>query len=92
MLRTLGFAPCGGRTERETTTAKMKFSRRQILGSSAVLLGSKLLDALTTPLWRWTHAPALHAATVPNPEESSPVTFVDVAEEAGLTVPTFGVE
>jgi hypothetical protein len=64
----------------------MKFSRRQILGSSAVLLGSKLLDALTTPLWRWTGAPVLHAATVPNPEESSPVTFVDVAEEAGLTV------
>ena len=80
-------APCGGRTEGEATTAKMKFSRRQILGSSAVLLGSKLLDALTTPLWRWTRAPALHAATVPNPEESSPVTFVDVAEEAGLTVP-----
>src|SRR5271157_2380926 len=87
MLQTLGFAPCGGRTERETTTAKMKFSRRQILGSSAVLLGSKLLDALTTPLWRWTRAPALHAATVARPEESSPVTFVDVAEEAGLTVP-----
>jgi len=87
MLRRFGFAPCGGRTEREATTAKMKFSRRQILGSSAVLLGSKLLDALTTPLWRWTRAPALHAATVPNPEESSPVIFVDVAEEAGLTVP-----
>jgi hypothetical protein len=87
MLRTLACAPCGGRTEREATTAKMKFSRRQILGSSAVLLGSKLLDALTTPLWRWSRAPALHAATVPNPEESSPVTFVDVAEEAGLTVP-----
>ncbi len=31
--------------------------------------------------------PALQAATVPHPEESSPVTFVDVAEEAGLTVP-----
>jgi hypothetical protein len=87
MQRTLGFAPCGGRTDRETTTPKMKFSRRQILGSSAVLLGSKLLDALTTPLWRWTRTPALHAATVRTPEETSPVTFVDVAEEAGLTVP-----
>ena len=65
----------------------MKFSRRQILGSSALLLGSKLLDALSTPLWRWPHVPSLQAATVPNPEESSPVTFVDVAEEAGLTVP-----
>ena len=65
----------------------MKFSRRQILGSSTVVLGSKLLDALTTPLWRWTGAPALEAATVPNPQETSPVTFVDVAEEAGLNVP-----
>jgi len=58
----------------------MKFSRRQILGSSSVLLGSKLLEVLTTPLWRWTRTPALEAATVPHPQETSPVTFVDVAE------------
>ena len=72
----------------------MKFSRRQILGSSTVLLGSKLLDALTTPLWRWAGVPVLRAATVPHPEEASPVTFVDVAEEAGLNVPNVwgGVE
>jgi hypothetical protein len=65
----------------------MKFSRRQILGSSTVVLGSKLLDALATPLWRWNGTPALEAATVPNPQENSPVTFVDVGEEAGLSVP-----
>jgi hypothetical protein len=86
MLRALELASCGARTDRETTTLKMKFSRRQVLGSSAVLLGSKLLDALTTPLWRWTCVPALRAATVPHPEGTSPVTFVDVAEAAGLTV------
>jgi hypothetical protein len=64
----------------------MKFSRRYLVGSSAVLLGSKLLEALSTPLWRWTGEPALQAATVPLSDESSPVTFVDVAEEAGLAV------
>ena len=38
-------------------------------------------------MWRWTGTPLLQAATVPHPEESSPVTFVDVAKEAGLNVP-----
>jgi len=65
----------------------MKFSRRNFLGSSAVLLGSRILDVLTTPLWRWTGIPVLQAATAPHPEESSPVIFVDVAREAGLNVP-----
>ena len=65
----------------------MKFSRRNWLGSSAILLGSGILDALTTPLWRWTGTPVLQAATVPHPEAPSPVTFVDVAKEAGLNVP-----
>jgi hypothetical protein len=65
----------------------MKLPRRHFLGSSGVLLGSGLLEVLTTPLWRWTGTPSLHAATVPNPETASPVTFVDVGEQAGLTVP-----
>ena len=65
----------------------MKFSRRNWLGSSAILLGSGILDALATPLWRWTGTPVLQAATVPLPEAPSPVTFVDVAKEAGLNVP-----
>jgi hypothetical protein len=65
----------------------MKLSRRHILGSSAILLGSSLLDALTTPLWRWRSQPLLKAATLPNPQNESPVTYVDVAKEAGLTLP-----
>jgi hypothetical protein len=44
------------------------------------------MEVLTTPLWRWTGVPVLQAATAPHPEEPSPVTFVDVAREAGLNV------
>ena len=65
----------------------MKFSRRNWLGSSGILLGSGILDALTTPLWRWKGTPVLQAAPLPHPEVPSPVTFVDVAKEAGLNVP-----
>ena len=64
----------------------MKFSRRNWLGSSAILLGSRILEALATPLWRWTGTPVLQAAIGPHPEVPSPVTFVDVAKEAGLNV------
>ena len=64
----------------------MKFSRRNWLGSSTILLGSGILEALTTPLWRWTGIPTLQAAPGPHPEEPSSVTFVDVAKEAGLNV------
>ena len=31
----------------------MTIPRRHFLGSSLVVLGSTLLDALTTPLWKW---------------------------------------
>ena len=65
----------------------MKFSRRNWLGSSTVLLGSGILEALTTPLWRWAGTPVLQAAAGPHPDVISPVTFVDVAKEAGLNVP-----
>jgi hypothetical protein len=64
----------------------MKFFRRQLVRSSALVLGSQLVEILTRPLGRWTGAPLLQAATVPNPEVKSPVTFVEVANEAGLTV------
>ncbi len=64
----------------------MRLPRRHFLGSSAILLGSRLLEVLTTPLWRWTGIPAL-AATVSHPDDPCPVTFVDVAKEAGLNVP-----
>jgi len=65
----------------------MRLSRRRLLASSALVFGPNILEVLTTPLWRWTGAPLLKAATVPRPEGISPVTFVDVAKEAGLTVP-----
>jgi hypothetical protein len=65
----------------------MNFSRRQLLGSSGIILGSGILDALTTPLWRWNGTPMLQAAPVPHPDEASPVTFVDVARMAGVNVP-----
>jgi len=65
----------------------MKFSRRHFLGASSVLLGSDLLDVLATPLSRWTGQPVLKAAQVPSAQGASPVTFVDVAQEARLTVP-----
>jgi enediyne biosynthesis protein E4 len=57
----------------------MIFPRRRFLGSSLFMAGSKLTEALTTPLWRWTAADMAAAA--------SPVQYVDVAQQAGLTIP-----
>jgi hypothetical protein len=66
----------------------MNHRRRRFLGSSLVVLGGSLLDALTTPLWKWKYGATLQAAALPVPAEaSSPVTFVDVAHQAGLTIP-----
>jgi len=68
----------------------MKLSRRLFLGSSAVALGSQLADALATPLWKWRRSLVLEASEKPAPQAAgsaaSPVTFVDVAKEAGLNV------
>src|SRR6202451_282216 len=64
----------------------MNFPRRHFLGSSLVVLGSTLLDALTTPLWRWKNFLKLDAKVAASPGASS-VTFVDVAREAGLNAP-----
>ncbi len=71
--------------------------RRRFLGSSSVLLGGALLDALTSPLWKWKRSLLLDAAAEPifqaaKPSASplaaaSPVMFVDVAREAGLNSP-----
>src|SRR5947208_2135276 len=63
----------------------MKSSRRRFLGASSLLLGGKLIDALATPLRAWTRPLLLSAAPVPRPQTGSPVTFVDVAKEAGVT-------
>src|SRR5664280_56432 len=62
----------------------MPASRRGFLGSSLVVLGSTLLDALATPLWKWRSSLVVEAATDPT---SSGVKFIDVAEHAGLTAP-----
>jgi hypothetical protein len=63
----------------------MIFPRRRFLGSSLFMLGSTLTDALTTPLWKW-RDPALVEAAVAGPA-TSPVQFVNVAQQAGLTSP-----
>ena len=63
----------------------MNFPRRRFLGSSLVLLGSSLVDALATPLWRWRNGLVLQSAVTGSP--ASPVQFVDVGREAGLDVP-----
>jgi len=65
----------------------MKASRRQILNSSAILLGSQFLEILATPLWRWTGTTVIRAASLPDSTTARAVTFVDVAQTAGLTVP-----
>jgi hypothetical protein len=62
----------------------MAFPRRRFLGSSLVVLGTPLLDALTTPLWKWT-SPLLVEAT--GNAQGSGIEFVDVAQQAGLTAP-----
>jgi len=64
----------------------MKLSRRLFLGSSTVALGSQLLDALATPLWRWRNGVVLGATPGPAAGAATSGTFVDVAKEACLTV------
>src|SRR5579864_7955021 len=63
----------------------MNSPRRGFLGSSLVVLGCTLLDALTTPLWKWNRRLVLQS-TPPAPL-TSPVQFVDVGREAGLNIP-----
>jgi enediyne biosynthesis protein E4 len=63
----------------------MMLSRRRFLGSSLFALSSTMLDALTTPLWKWRNSVAVEAK--PKISASTPVTFVDVAREAGLNAP-----
>src|SRR6266478_113007 len=70
----------------------MNLLRRRFLGSSFVVLGSTLLEALTIPFWKWRGSALLEAAPVlnpfiSNPTAASPVVFVDVAREAGLDAP-----
>jgi enediyne biosynthesis protein E4 len=63
----------------------MIIPRRRFLGSSLLVLGSSLLDKLTTPFWAWDGRSRLVAEVATPPD--SPVQFIDVAEKAGLNVP-----
>jgi enediyne biosynthesis protein E4 len=63
----------------------MIIPRRRFLGSSVFMLGSNLLDALTTPLWKLSDRFQIKAGVSAPP--ASPVQFIDVAEKAGLTTP-----
>jgi enediyne biosynthesis protein E4 len=77
----------------------MPLPRRRFLGSSLVALGGGLLEALATPLWKWNRSMILEAAQVPKnagahtaaasgaATGSGAVQFIDVAKEAGLTIP-----
>ena len=65
----------------------MRIPRRTFVGTSLVGLGSGLLEALLTPTWKWRSSVILEAQTIPRPATPSRVTFVDVAREAGLTIP-----
>ena len=62
----------------------MNLGRRHFLGSSLLVFGSTLMDALATPLWRWKNPLLLDSKS---PEASESVQFVDVAKQAGLNVP-----
>jgi len=70
----------------------MIIPRRRFLGSSLFVLGNTLLDTLMTPLWKWgAHSQVQAAVSTP---ASSPVQYIDVAEQAGLKIPNVwgGVE
>ena len=61
----------------------MKIPRRHFVGSSLLVFGATLMDALTTPLWRWKQPLLLDV----KPPASDSVQFVDVGKAAGLNVP-----
>jgi len=63
----------------------MIFPRRRFLGSSLFVLGGTLTDALATPLWKWKDSVVVEAAAAG--PAASQVQFVDVAQQAGLTIP-----
>ncbi len=63
----------------------MLLPRRRLLGSGAFVLGGALVDALATPLWKWRHPLVVEAAKADAAQ--SGVQFIDVARQAGLTIP-----
>ena len=65
----------------------MLLPRRRFLGTSLFVMGNALTEALATPLWRWTDPALIAAAKAPTTSGTSPVQFVNVARQAGLTTP-----
>ena len=65
----------------------IKDSWRWLLASSAIVLGAILLESPITPLWPGERPLLAQASQSAPTREDFSVTFVDVAEEAGLTVP-----
>ncbi|MGA2810242.1 MAG: CRTAC1 family protein [Candidatus Acidiferrum sp.] len=65
----------------------MNLLRRRFLGSSGILFGGALLDALVAPVWKWRNSLLLETSKAAITAATSPVTFVDVAREAGLNAP-----
>jgi len=65
----------------------MYIPRRRFLGSSFLALGAPLLEAITTPLSKWSRSSAPETKVLPNSASPGAVKFVDVAREAGLTTP-----
>jgi hypothetical protein len=63
----------------------MIIQRRRFLGSSLFVLGTSLLERLTTPLWAWNGRPRIEATVAAS--AASAVQFIDVAEKAGLNIP-----
>src|SRR4051812_45007039 len=63
----------------------MIIPRRRFLGSSLFVMGSSLLDVLSTPLWKLGDRFQVKADATS--ALGSPVQFIDVAEKAGLTIP-----
>jgi len=65
----------------------MKFPGRRFSAPPQLFLGTTLLDALATPLWKWKRKRPARSRNYFESTPASPVTFVDVAKEAGLNSP-----
>ncbi len=65
----------------------MSCSRRSLLKSSALLFGANLTEVLATPTVKGTGGQFPQAHASPTSDEGVPVTFIDVAEQAGLVIP-----
>ncbi len=79
-------APCILSRRGRIVTA-MRISRRQFSRVSTAVFGTSLLEAVTRPLSGWAKPLVLSTATPSPLSDGIPVTYVDVAKEAGLIVP-----